>query len=434
MLSKLTQLISFLKNNVRLSDVVKLLLLALLKVMPPFGLLIISLYMVEVLTPSGYGSYAIVFNSILFMGSILTVGLSNTLLRKISVASAKGNMKKADKLFSASLFICSSVSVFSGLIYYLARNLFDFNNNFIDLVYMSPLLAISLIVASRVRGMNSPVLGQALEANFRLCLMVVFGIFFAFSNIRDSFIQEVYVITGGMMLAALYCLGGLNGSSFKLQFDYRYLAAIVRNALPNFLIILVQALKNHGDIFVVALFLGTSEVGEYAIALQLALISSIAPMIISLLFNRPLAVELHAENYSRVRQYFLYNVFASVAASTLYLLIIATLLPDILGIFVATEFEYVHSLTIILCVGRIIHAGVGPVMQILILSNQQSVASKVSGIIAVVNLMLVVIFVNMLGVHGAALSTAMMLVAWALSLRYAVRANIPSLDISMRVP
>lgn len=420
------------KNKRALSDAIKLIALTLLKTMPPFGLLLISLYLTEVLTPSGYGSYAVVFSLILFMGPLLTLGISNTVLRKTAINSYKNNYQRADKLFSTSLVICLFVSAVAGVLFYVAISLIDLQRDFIELIYVAPLLAIGLIIAARVRGLDNPVLGQAIEASFRVFLLTTFGIFALFFKSTHDLIDEIYIVSSAFILLFFYFFGGLKEVRFQFTSDFRYLKAIIRNALPNFFILLVQGLKNHGDIFIVAIFLGGSAVGEYAIALQLALIASLAPMIISLLFSRPLAVALNARNYSRVRQYFLYNVWFSATASVVYLLLIATLLPKILQLFVDTDFEYVHSLAIILCVGRLIHACIGPVMQLLILNNQQKIASRISTMIACINVVSLIACVKVIGIYGAAVSTAAVLVIWALFLRCAVKVNIPALNMSFR--
>ena len=145
-----------------------------------------------------------------------------------------------------------------------------------------------------------------------------------------------------------------------------------------------------------------------------------------------MAVVFHARNYRRVRQYFLYNVYFSVTASVLYLSLIVILVPKILQLFVDAEFEYVHSLAIILCVGRLIHSCIGPVMQLLVLNNQQKIASQISTVIACVNLLSLIVCVTFFGIYGAAVSTATILIIWALSLSYAVKVKMPYLNMFFR--
>ena len=419
-------------SKIALSDVIKLIALSLLKALPSFGLLFVSLYLTVVLTPSGYGSYAVVFSLILFFGPLLTLGISNTVLRKTAVNSHQNNYRRADKLFSTSLLICLFVSAVAGLLFFVTVSLIDFQHDFIELLYVAPLLAIGLIIAARARGLDNPVLGQSIEGSFRIFLLITFGICALLFNNMHNLICEIYAVSSALILLFFYFFGGLKRIKFRFTSDFRYIKAITRNALPNFLILLVQSLKNHGDIFIIAIFLGSSAVGEYAIALQLALISSIVPMTISLLLSSPLAVALHARNYRRVRQYFLYNVYFSVTASVLYLSLIVILLPKILQLFVDAEFEYVHSLAIILCVGRLIHSCIGPVMQLLVLNNQQKIASQISTVIDCVNLLSLIVCVTFFGIYGAAVSTATILIIWALSLSYAVKVKMPYLNMFFR--
>ena len=206
----------------------------------------------------------------------------------------------------------------------------------------------------------------------------------------------------------------------------------MKNAFPNLIITLVQGLKNYGDILVVAIMLGSSSVATYSIAIQIVLMMSLVQMALSIITSNAIAVNMKIKNYEKVRKFFLYNVKISSSFSLLYMIIIIFLGEFIIDRFLGESYEQVYYLCIILCFGRLVHSFIGPVMQVLVLSNNQLRASKVTTYIAFSNIMLCIISAELFGIYGLAATTSIIFVFWSVMLKQLLIKIFPSLNLRMR--
>ena len=155
-------------------------------------------------------------------------------------------------------------------------------------------------------------------------------------------------------------------------------------------------------------------------------------MALSIITSNAIAVNMKIKNYEKVRKFYLYNVKISFSFSLLYMIIVIFLGEIFIDRFLGESYEKVYYLCIILCFGRLIHSFVGPVMQVLVLSNNQLRASKVSIYIAISNVMLCIISAELFGIYGLAATTSIVFVFWSVMLKRELIKIFPLLNIGMR--
>jgi len=403
-------------------------MVVLLKVLPPLGILCLNLYLAMRMTPDDYGSYSLGFTQFLFFGPVLTLGLSEVVLRKTAIFSNRDEEKKANYLFCVCIIICCLFGTSFSLLLWIFNN----DGGFSKIPILSPIIALGLIYSARYRGLGAVFFGQVFETIFRSILALIVLIYIIIYQNPLLHLSDAFIAVFIINLIIFYYYFPSRIKELSRYFNHRFLKALMKNALPNLIITLVQGLKNYGDIFVVAIMLSSSSVATYSIAIQIALIMSLVQMALSIITSNAIAVNMKIKNYEKVRKFYLYNVKISFSFSLLYMIIVIFLGEFFIDRFLGESYEKVYYLCIILCFGRLIHSFVGPVMQVLVLSNNQLRASKVSIYIAISNVMLCIISAELFGIYGLAAATSIIFVFWSVMLKRVLIKTFPLLNLGMR--
>ena len=405
----------------------------LLKILPPLGILSLNLYLAMHMTPNDYGNYTLGFSQFLFFGPILTLGLSEVVLRKTAIFSNKDEEKKANNLFC----VCIVISCLFGTSFSLLLWIFNEDGGFSKIPILSPIIALGLIYSARFRGLGGVFIGQVFENIFRIILVLTLLFYIIvyqnlLMHLRDAFIA-VFVIN--LIIFYYYLPFRIKGLSpyfnqgLSRYFNSRFLKALMKNAFPNMVITLVQGLKNFGDIFVVAIILDSASVATYSIAIQIILMISLVQMAISIITSNAIAVNMKIKNYEKVRKFYSFNVKISFSFSFLFIIILIFFGNFFIDRFLGKSYEEAYYLCIILCFGRLVHSFIGPVMQILILSNNQLMASKITTYIAVLNIILCLVSAEFFGIYGIATTTSISFVFWSIMLKRVLIKTFPLLNL-----
>jgi O-antigen/teichoic acid export membrane protein len=405
----------------------------LLKILPPLGILSLNLYLAMHMTPNDYGNYSIGFSQFLFFGPILTLGLSEVVLRKTAIFSNKNDEKKANYLFCVCIVICCLFGTTFSLLLWM----FNEDGGFSKIPILSPIIALGLIYSARYRGLGGVFSGQVFETIFRSTLAII--LLFYIITFQNPLIHlyDVFIMVFIINLVIFYHyfpvkIGDMSrnfNQGLSRYFNYRFLKVLMKNAFPNMVITLVQGLKNFGDIFVVAIILGSTSVATYSIAIQIVVIMSLVQMAISIVTSNAISVNMKIKNYEKVRKLYLFNVKISLSFSLLFFIVLILLGDFFIKKFLGESYEKAYYLCIILCLGRLVHSFIGPVMQVLILSNNQLSASKVTTYIAVSNIILCFISAELFGIFGLATTTSIIFVFWSIMLKRVLIKTIPLLNL-----
>lgn len=407
----------------------------LLKVLPSLGILSLNLYLAIHMTPEDYGDYSLGFSQLLFFGPLLTLGLTELILRKTAIFSNKNEEKKANYLFFVCIFICCLFGALFSLLLWIVND----DGGFSKIPILSPVIALGLIYSARHRGLGQVFFGQVFETIFRTVLVLTVLFFILIFQNPLMHLSHAFILVFIINVIIFYYyfpisikVGFCNfNQGLSRYFNQRFLKVLMKNAFPNMVITLIQGLKNFGDIFIVAIILGSTSVATYSIAIQIVLMMSLVQMAISIITSNDIAVNMKIKNYEKVRKLYLFNVKISFSFSLIFTIILIFLGDFFIDRFLDKSYEKVYYLCIILCFGRLVHSFIGPVMQILILSNNQLNASKVTTYIAVSNIILCVISAELFGIFGLATTTSIIFVFWSILLKRVLVKTFPLLNLRL---
>lgn len=414
-------------DNLYKELLIKIPMVILFKVIPPIGILSLNLYLAMHMTPENYGNYSLGFTQFLFFGPLLTLGLSEVVLRKTAIFLNRDKEQKANFLFCVCIVICC----FFGLLFSLLLWIFNNDGGFSKIPILSPIIALGLIYSARYRGLGKIFISQFFEAIFRIVLaLIVLTYIIIYHNLLPH-LSNAFITVFIMNLLIFFYFFPFKIRGMSHYFSHRFLKVLIKNAFPNLIITLIQGLKNYADIFVVAIILGSSLVATYSIAIQIVLIMSLVQMAISIITSNGIAINMKIKNYEKVRKFFSFNVKLSFLFSLVYVIFVIFFGEFFIDRFLGENYKKVYHICIILCFGRLVHCYVGPVMQVLILSNNQLKASKVTTYVAVSNVILCIISAKLFGIYGLAFTTSIMFVFWSIILKRVLIREFPLLNLRM---
>lgn len=185
----------------------------------------------------------------------------------------------------------------------------------------------------------------------------------------------------------------------------------LRVAGPLLLINGVNIAMQRTDILLVGGLLGASEAAIYASASRIATLIQFGLAAVNA-WAAPLISDLQARGDRRGLQRLLWLAARGIFAFTLPLAAgVALFGHELLGIF-GPEFPAAYTALVILAVGQVVNALVGPVGTLMTMTGNQDTAAWILALHAVLNLALNVILIPRFGIEGAAVATALTRVSW----------------------
>ncbi|AEB12562.1 flippase [Marinithermus hydrothermalis] len=168
---------------------------------------------------------------------------------------------------------------------------------------------------------------------------------------------------------------------------------------------------NQADILMIGIFLGPKEAGIYMAATKTAALVSFVLVAVNAIVA-PMISELHTkgdrEELQRMVSAAVRWMFWPSLSVTLGLLLLGRV---VLGLF-GTEFPMGYSALVLLALGQLVNASVGPVGYLMSLTGHQDLSAWVYGLSALVNIGLNALLIPIWGLIGAALATMAAMVLW----------------------
>ena len=395
------------------------------KALPFIGFTWLNLYLSIVLDEIEYGQLGLMINGSLFLGPILTLGLTDIVFRKISVFNNRANYRALNIFWGSVVTIFSSISLFFLFIIYVVDQLKVIDNKFFYILYMSPILGLSLLISNKKRGTGEFIMSVIFENSLKY-IYIVSGIVSIFLLVHYNNVLYFLMIP--------YCVFFItyvifNEKPKRIFMRKMYYYKIIMSSSPILLILLIQGVKNFGDSFIVAFILGEERVGAFLLAFQLALIISIVQMIISYILGKSVAVYFSTHDYPAAMKLYNLTILISLSFAITYILLFYLFGEFVIEEIYGDKYIGLVDLVYILTIGRVIHLICGPCMQFLVLSNNASKAAKVSLYCGFAGILLSIVLTYFYGIYGAAFSASIILSVWALWLRYELRLCIRSVHV-----
>jgi O-antigen/teichoic acid export membrane protein len=407
------------------------------------GLLANSLF-ARLLGVEGFGIYSYALAILGILSVPYTVGLNQIILRSFATYSAQaawGFMRGLERW--ASLWMPASalaLATIAGALVWLVEGP-ELSDAMITqwIAYAAlPVIALMTLGASTLQGLNKIVKGQLPDQIIRPGVLLV-------ASATCWFLYGSNSLEAWQGMIALFAAFALAGSA-SVWMMRRELPVAAKNTPPQkeieswltslwpFLVIgVLQQLSTQIDILMLGWVNGMEQVGIYRPATILAGVISFGLAAVSMPL-RPAVANLFAAGDQRQLQI---TVTAAARLTFLFALPVGILLAVFgywaLLLLFGEPYSQGSTALAILCLSRVIAAGLGPVAIILNMTGHESVTLRGLSIAAASNALLCVALIPVLGIVGAALANAAAELIWKVSLAIGVYRRVQVISTALRL-
>lgn len=274
---------------------------------------------------------------------------------------------------------------------------------------LTPLMVSTRLHAAFLRGFGKSNLSVLYETTLReaLFLILILAAFIVGVQFEAAF-QGLFLLLLALTLSACFSWFHAHkhmksfSSASDVMSDHK---AWIKVSFPMMLTIFAQRFMRRSDIIILGLMVQPALVGAYAIAAQFSDASSIGQKGIFAIFS-PRAASLYANKktddikplYKKMQ---LFGVLSTGTVS----LVVAFLAPYIMAFF-GDGFDAGYVALLILLTGQFINVSFGPTGVLMIMTEHEKVAMKLTMLAALGNLIFNPIAILFFGLEGAAIVTS----------------------------
>lgn len=389
-----------------------------------------TLLLARTLGAEGYGALAYTLAWAEVLGLIAPLGFDKLLIRELALATHAGAFGLVRGLLSAAarwtaFGVAGALALALGFAL-VVRGRLDpaLEPVFWTLALLVPLRAWANLRHGALLGLSRPVAGlMASSVTHVLVLLALLGLGLAFAREQLTPRNAACAAAAGWLVAFL-----VGDRQTRARLDCTALARAApefrtrewtRAALPMMLIVAMALLNLRADVILLGALRGAAEAGAYNTAAALAFLVrlglvAVQPALAPLAANAPIGgaertLESVARGASRL-------AFVPALACALALLAGGRFA---LALF-QPEFAAAYGALVILALGFLAVAALGPVETVLLMRHEQRLAAASAVGACALNLVLNVLLIPHLGMEGAALATALSMVTWGLAMTRAV--------------
>ncbi len=405
----------------------------LVKVIGTLLTLLMSIILARSLGVEMYGVYSFAFAIVSIVGIPSMFGIPNLAVREIAKNKVLNDWATLKGFFvwSSSLIVIFSLCAISISIILLniigsgSLNKTEFDTILMGLVLV-PFFAFVHFEGAAIRGLGFVIVGQLPETIIRpailiisLCLFILFD-----ESITSTSAMFLHIIAS--FAALVFGMGAILFYSPKQLFDVKSCKYNTRSwlssATPLAFIASTQLINQQADIFLLGIFRTSSEVGIYKVATATGALVVFGLQAINMIVA-PRFSELYIKNEIEKLQ-LLVSFGSKITMIIAFPIVIVFCLYGgyILKTIFGEGYEYGVKALVILSVGQLVSASMGPVALLLNMTGHEKLALKGMLLSVVINLVMNLVLIPWYGLEGAAISTACSLILWNLLLRtYALK-------------
>ncbi|BBL81901.1 flippase [Thermus thermophilus] len=374
-----------------------------------------------------YGVYAYAFTWANLLSVFATLGFTTGVLRfvpeylaKKDWAHMRGLIRRVRQLVLLAGIVLAAVG---GLALIVLRSPQMDVSTLLLGMGLVPLLALMSMQMEMVRGMQRIALAYAPP----MLLQPVLALGTAFIVLKAMGALTSVATIGAFMLAVLVVLGVQSQGLIRVLPREALLAppsyetvGWLRVSFPLLLVSGSLIVLNQSDILMIGIFIGPKEAGIYTAATKTAALVSFVLVAVNAI-AAPMISEFHAKGDREKLQ-----EMVSAAAQWMFwpslgaTLGLALFGRAVLGFF-GPEFAEGYWALVLLALGQLVNASVGPVGYLMSLTGHQNLSAWVYGLSALVNIGLNALLIPIWGLVGAALATMTTMVLWNVWLYALVR-------------
>ena len=381
------------------------------------------LLIVRNLSKEELGIYSLCFAIVSVISLLAGMGLKEGSPRYISIFSGQGRKEDAEAVHRSSLKIgaiagaaaCAVIFFLSGV---LSRYVFYKPELYVPLMVISffiPAYVMAMILASVLRGYGSIgpnvyfiEIGQPFLFLVLVCLIFLSGM--SFISIIYSY---VFSMAAAYVMIAYYAYRQTGTGPFRVTGGHDYAGELLKFSIPVLSIDVVFLLFRWTDTLILGRYGSAEEVGIYSVGASLAVFLSL-PLAALWYVYLPIAGDLYArDRLSDLAR--TYKVLTKwIFAVTLPVFFILFFFPEMTISFLFGGRFGDSALPLrILSLGYLFNAFVGANSMLLLVFGLSKAVMKVSAVCALLNVLLNYVLIKHLGlgIQGAALATAVSLIA-----------------------
>jgi O-antigen/teichoic acid export membrane protein len=385
-------------------------------------LFVLSIVLARTLGPQGFGSYSFSFSLISLAVLLAQLGFPDLTVREVSKlielrrpGLLAGYIQHATwAVFTLGLVVVAVMS----LALLLLGDTEVFNWQVIlaglPLVVLLPLMAQSAAVLRGTNRVVQSLLGQQLYRPILLLLLVWGGLVMELP-ITAVTVMALHVLACAMVLIELRrltsraLLPSLNSFS---PVSRRRRVAWTGTAVMFSGVAVVRLINTKFDIFAIGLLMTDTDVGLYAVGVQLSLMAAAMLMITSGVVQPVISRASAAGNDAEVERQCRKSALLSIGAALFALVLLGMLGKWMIGLTYGYHYVGVWPALMVLLSGQVVNAFFGPVGLLLNMRGQERTTFAVTFVASLANIGLNLLLIPSYGLVGAALATVAAMVLW----------------------
>jgi len=396
----------------------------------------VAVLLARMLGPEDYGVYSFALAIIMLTASLVQIGVPQLVVRETAREVACGDWCVVRGLWrwsNAVVLSSSMLGLLAVVTYIISSPGLDSPRGTTMTVglLLIPLIAITAVRASCLRGLMRMIWGLLTDSVFRLGFLLLFVTVFALSvNMRNQITPQIVMglhLLAGLIafLLSVFVLRRVGPAALYSNVGRKYESRAWRKAmLPLGLTTGLHLVNSYTDLIVLGLLRSDAEVGVYRAVLQVALLTVFGLHAINQVLEPYFAQLFQRGDYNRLQR------LATISAR----LILTFALPPIaLFLFAGDEVlawvfgDAYHAGGValsIVALAQLFNAAAGSVGVLLNMTRNERYTVIGVAAAVVLNLCLNVLLIPTLGMEGAACATAVSIVVWNLILWYFVRTRL----------
>lgn len=411
-----------------------------LRIAGVFFFFALSLFLTNFFDPEIVGKYDFARASLLVLGGICMLGTNQAIIYYSGEFTALENMSRLKSVYFKMILIILSIALLFVLVGILVPEQF-FNAFFAkadagELIFKILLalsaFAISLLNIDTLRALKYPLFSELYRNIFRYTPFFLGAVLLYFTGHAD-WLVEVYLL-GFVVLAVFSSLHVY--LVFREQRDVPVTEPaisyknILKRSYPMALSAVTYFLMQSTDIVLLGKFSDFESVAFYAVAVKLAMVTSLALQSVNVIIAPKIAEEFNRDDKLALNQVVRQSTRLIFFLSLPALAILAALTSFFLGFF-GQEYIVAKSALLILLLGQLINTLCGPVGVYMNMTGKQNKLQQILFLGFLVNLILNWYLIPEYGMEGAAWATAISMALWnALAVIYTYRKDRIKLFIS----
>lgn len=368
----------------------------------------------RVMSVTNYGIYIYVWTWLMVLVLVARAGFDNLLIRYVAKYRAEQSWRLLKGLLRRSVQTVGGIAVILGGIAAVVVMLVgqrissEMQATFMAGFILLPILALVYIRQSTLRGLKCVARANVPELIVRHLLVIglAAGVWTLTGTLQawQAMVATIAAFLVALVVAETMVRMAAPAPTFDVRIELPD-EPWIRKALPFLILASAGLLQKKTDVIMLGFFVPAAEIGIYGAALRLTALVGFGMVVVNLTVT-PYFSEYYTAGEEDKLQKLATLSAAGIATFTTAVAVALLLFGDtVLAIF-GREFTGGYSILAVLVLGKMFAAFCGPVALIMMMTDQESAASKVEGVAAVLNVVLNAVAIPLFGALGAAVATA----------------------------